>query len=167
MKNFLIAVLAALCCLLLGAFCWGVPFKWPNRGPATEEEPLTKEWVRAEIAHQVEPTFDDVDALLHYQYLASHEASIDSEFLAMSPELLRQVGTVCINRDGYATKESVVLDFRSNAQIYNNLKSDATVTEVKEVTDHTSGGISYRQEGGSDTIIINGKPYINHGKENN
>jgi len=168
MKNFLIAVLTALCCLLLGAFCWGVPFKWPNKGSA-EDKPITKEWVQAEIANHLSPTFDDVDMLLHYQYLEQHKRSVDSVFLAMSPELIKQVATVCIRRDGFCTPESVVLDFRANSQIYNNLpatKDDTTDEYTEDPVAHSSGGISYRHVGeeDSDTITINGKTYINHGK---
>lgn len=171
MKNFLIAALTVLVCLLLGAiFYFGTPLKWPNKGSAIEDEPVTKEWVQAEIANQIEPTFDDVDMLLHYQYLEQHKRSIDSAFLAMSPELIKQVATVCIKRDGFCTPESVVLDFRANSQIYNNLPAADTNTSNVEYTEdpmtHSSGGLSYRhvEEGDPDTIVINGKKYVNHGK---
>lgn len=169
MKNFLIVVLAALCCLLLGAFCWGVPFKWPHRGPTTDDSIPTKEWVIAEIANQMTPTFDDVDMLLHYQYLESHARQIDQEFLSMPPELLKQVATVCINRDGYATPESVILDFRSNKEIYNNLAppndddtANTTTKPDNTPTTGTSGGVSHsteNEDSKSDTITVNGKKY--------
>lgn len=169
MKNFLIVVLAALCCLLLGAFCWGVPFKWPHRGPTTDDSIPTKEWVIAEIAHQMTPEFDDVDMLLHYQYLESRAKSVEAEFLSMPPEILKQVGTVCINRDGYATMESIVLDYNNNKQIYNNLAppNDNDTATTVDPTDNTptagtSGGISHsteNEDSKSDTITVNGKKY--------
>lgn len=169
MKNFLIVVLAALCCLLLGAFCWGVPFKWPPSRPI-DDDPPTKEWVITEIANQMTPAFDDIDVLMRYQYIESIAKQIESEFLSMPPEILKQVGTVCINRDGYATMESVILDFRSNKEIYNNLAppNDNTTASAIESEGNTpmnssSGGIPHSTENKDsksyDTITVNGKTY--------
>ena len=77
------------------------------------------------IANQIEgivnPQFDNVSAVLTYKDELSTSEYEDSVFRQMSPTMVFNIATVVINRDGFATKTSIVKEYEHGKQIYDGL----------------------------------------------
>lgn len=154
-----------------------------------DEDGVSKEYVdsvvAANIQNLVNPVFTEVDAVLAFKSLSLEGEAIDNAFNELSDELLTNVATVCIRRDGYVSKRGIVYEYRANPGIYDNLpgpkddstKTDAITEESKsDVTSTAAGGVSYRPDSNNagpknetsfrqhDTIV-NGKPYKVHIKQ--
>ena len=77
------------------------------------------------VAEQIEgivnPQFDNVSAVLTYKDELSTSEYEDSVFRQMSPTMVFNIATVVINRDGFATKTSIVKEYEHGKQIYDGL----------------------------------------------
>lgn len=126
--------------------------------------------VHTSLQQSVNPVFTDVDAVLVYRELEISGNQIDSLFLSLPTNILKNVATVVINKDGRATKLNIVHEYLANQQVYDNLASDnvlplkklesLSTMEESRATKVDSAStpvdeITYRQH---DTTL-NGKPY--------
>lgn len=123
------------------------------------------------IAQQVEaianPVFETVKEVILYRYQADQGAKIDSIFGSLTDEQIRNVATVVINRDGCATKKSIVEEYRANNAVYDNLPATTSQSaNVSQKVDLSSTDLGNRRDE-SDVIstsyqyrtdTINGKP---------
>lgn len=114
------------------------------------------------IAEYVEavtnPTFETVDEVIMFQSRFVEEASIDDTFRTIPEEVLTNVATICLKKYPNVTKKDIVIEYKTNRGIYDNLpnnthedkdKATATEEQQKPVAD-----VSYRYE--LDTV--DGKP---------
>ena len=94
------------------------------------------------------------------------ESTVDNLFMSITPDVMRNVVGVLLNTEGFATKESIVKEYRANDGIYNNLPVPATAPET---TDSSKVDLSATDLGNrSDKTIsssfmrhtdtVNGKP---------
>ena len=94
------------------------------------------------------------------------ESTVDNLFMSITPDIMRNVVGVLLNTEGFATKESIVKEYRANDGIYNNLPAPATAPET---TDSSKVDLSATDLGNrSDKTIsssfmrhtdtVNGKP---------
>lgn len=122
------------------------------------------------VAQQVEaianPVFETVKEVILYRYQADQGAKIDSIFSALTDEQVKNVSTVVINRDGCATKKSIVEEYRANNTVYDNLPTASQSANVSQKVDLSSTDLGNRRDE-SDVIstsyqyrtdTINGKP---------
>ena len=129
-------------------------------------EVIDKEYADSIIAESIQnytnPLFMSVDEAIEFRNLTVDSNTIDQAFLEMPEDVLRNVVSVCLKRDGYASKRSIIYEYRANAEVYNNLpKSTAKPTNDTIKNQNTSaGGEPYRRDSASkgDTVI-NGKSY--------
>lgn len=112
--------------------------------------------VADQIKGVVNPVFDNVGKVLQYKEELSTNEYEDSVFRQMSPQLVYNVATIVINRDGKATKTSIVKEYLKGEDIYNNLPKNIpdSITHPSEIDDSKSPVITMK-----DTMI--------HGKKAN
>lgn len=105
------------------------------------------------VAEQIEgivnPQFDNVSAVLTYKDELSTSEYEDSVFRQMSPTMVFNIATVVINRDGFATKTSIVKEYEHGKQIYDGLPQNIpdSLTHPKQISSEIS----------SKDTVINGK----------
>lgn len=97
----------------------------------------------------VNPQFDNVSAVLTYKDELSTSEYEDSVFRQMSPTMVFNIATVVINRDGFATKTSIVKEYEHGKQIYDGLPQNIpdSLTHPKQISSEIS----------SKDTVINGK----------
>ena len=102
------------------------------------------------VAQQVEaianPVFETVKEVILYRYQADQGATIDSIFSALTDEQVKNVSTVVINRDGCATKKSIVEEYRANNTVYDNLPTASQSADVSQKVDLSSTDLGNRHE---------------------
>lgn len=132
-------------------------------------EVIDKEYADSIIAESISnytnPLFSSVEEALEFRSLTIDAQIIDNEFLEIPEDILRNVTSVCLKRDGYASKRSIIYEYRANAEVYNNLpKSPTKPTNDTIKQDASAGGEPYKQDSikTKDTINLNGKKYVSH-----
>ena len=126
-----LALLALTATLVAFASCKESPWSGP-----TEE---TTEIADMSVADQVEaalnPNFTTVQEVLDFRLQQSEEASIDSAFEMIPQQILINVSSVVINRNDFATKESIVKEYRANKAVYDNLPANSTKSAANALQD--------------------------------
>lgn len=110
------------------------------------------------------PTFTGVVDVLNFQAALADSYAIEEAFTALPPEVLQQVATVCIRRNGCATKYTIVQEYRANREVYDNLTNTTKTpapgdntdkaTAVEEQQKPVPSSVSYEYE----TDTVDGKP---------
>ena len=131
---------------------------------------VTEEYVDSTVAagvqNYINPLFNDVDEVLTFRTKYLEGQAIDDVFNTMPEEVLKNVASVCIKREGHVSKRGIVYEYRANADIYNNLpKSDSTKTSTSAPTSsqvpptsNSAGGQPYR----SDSVPVGRVEYTQH-----
>ena len=119
--------------------------------------------VAAGVQNYVNPVFNTVDDVLTFRTKYLEGQAIDDVFNTMPEEVLKNVASVCIKREGHVSKRGIVYEYRANANIYNNLPSpDSTKTSantpVPPTVSNSAGGQPYRP----DTVPMNETKYNQH-----
>ena len=161
---FLILFMLAVACIACCTSC--------DKLGVVKTEVIDKEYADSIIAESISnytnPLFSSVEEALEFRSLTIDAQIIDNEFLEMPEDILRNVTSVCLKRDGYASKRSIIYEYRANAEVYNNLPKSqngtSSVTDTSNVQKGTSaGGEPYRDSiKTKDTINLNGKKYVSH-----
>ena len=87
------------------------------------------------------------------------EQAIDSAFLSLSDNTIRNVVTVLLKKNSFVKKKDIVEAYRANSNIYDNLPTDPKASSV----DKTATDLGTRQNnkndspntGGPDNVISN------------
>lgn len=127
---------------------------------------VTEEYVDSTVAagvqNYINPLFNDVDEVLTFRTKYLEGQAIDDVFNTMPEEVLKNVASVCIKREGHVSKRGIVYEYRANADIYNNLpKSDSTKTSSNTQvppTSNSAGGQPYRP----DSVPVGRVEYTQH-----
>lgn len=118
--------------------------------------------VAAGVQNYVNPVFNTVDEVLAFRAKYLEGQAIDDAFNTMDENVLKNVASVCIRREGHISKRGIVYEYRANANIYNNLPlPDTTKTSTNTQIPPTStaaGGQPYR----SDSIPVGRVEYNQH-----
>lgn len=69
----------------------------------------------------VTPEFTTIDEVLLCQQKLNNNAYVDSMFMSLPENLLKNVATVLLKKTGRATKKAIVNEYISNKDIYKNL----------------------------------------------
>ena len=84
----------------------------------------------------VNPVFTSVNDAFELQKQLVTNAFIDSVFMSMPQDILKNVTTVMMKKRAYVTKDDIVGEFLQNRQIYENLPAtppdNANITTTKE-----------------------------------
>ena len=82
---------------------------------------VSKASVQACLDSIVNPVFTNVNDVFELQKQLTSNAFIDSVFMSMPPDVLKNVSTVMIKKRPHCTKDDIVGEFLQNRQIYENL----------------------------------------------
>ena len=159
MRKFILMFMGALFITVLCS-CNGHKV-WPS------DDGVTKEYVDSAITQSVQnyinPLFNTVDEVLIFRDLAAEGEAIDEAFNAMPEDVLKNVASVCIKREGHVSKRGIVYEYRANSNVYNNLPSTSQepspITEQKDNDGSSAGGQPYRQDS---SVPMNETSYTQH-----
>lgn len=163
MKKKLIFFLCSMFMLALGVS--SCSDKTPNFWTQTEIEEISKESARSVYYELMNPTFENVGDVAHYQEIIEDGKSIDSTFSSLPVSTLKRVADVCINKSGATDKKQIVNEYLKNISVYDNMsekipaesKPDKTATGTGEPDVTKKDGVfetSYNYY----TDTIDGKP---------
>ena len=136
---------------------------WPS-----SDDGVTKEYVDSTVAQGVQnyvnPLFNTVDEVLVFRDLSMEGEAIDEVFNNMPEDVLKNVASVCIKREGHVSKRGIVYEYRANSGVYNNLPaSEESTATPKEQKDDIGGMSSGGQPYGSDSgVPMNEVSYTQH-----
>lgn len=117
-----LALLALAVTLVTFASCKKTPWS----GPTEETTEITDMSVADQVEAALNPNFTTVQEVLDFRLQQSEEASIDSAFEMIPQQILINVSSVVIKRNDFATKESIVKEYRANKAVYDNLPANST-----------------------------------------
>lgn len=127
-------------------------------------DPIKNDSVK--VANQIEgvvnPQFDNVNEVLSYKDELNANEYEDSVFRHMNPALAYNIATIVINRDGIATKASIVKEYEKGRHIYDNLPQNIpdSIAHPQEIDRYKSAEITSK-----DTMIGGKKVHIKTIKE--
>jgi hypothetical protein len=113
-KQLILAFMAALGLMLLTASCDRI--KGTTGGSQSDSL-----YVAEQIDAQLNPIFKNAAELIDHQQYMIEEISMNDAFLSLQPNILANVATVCINKDGLVTVKSCVEEYLKNQDVYDNL----------------------------------------------
>ena len=121
-------------------------------------------YVSSIVEDMQNPTFTGVVDVLNFQAALADSYAIEEAFVALPPYVLQQVANVCIRKDGYATKYTIVQEYRANRDVYDNLTKPTAQQVPEDNTDSTTAmeeqhrpvpsSVSWEYE----TDTVDGKP---------
>ena len=87
----------------------------------------------AQIYEQLEsPEMYSIQDVMELQQKALEETTVNELFLSLTPDVLQNVTSVLLKTQGFATKKSIVNEYRLNDKVYNNLPVDYDKSDAKK-----------------------------------
>lgn len=113
--------------------------------------------VTEQIKDFVDPRFDNISEVLSYKDELNTNEYEDSVFRSLPSTTVYNIATVVINRDGHATKTSIVKEYEKAKEIYDGLPKSIpdSIIHPIEVNGHKSAEITSK-----DTMIGGKKAHI-------
>lgn len=153
-KLLSLMLVAAMGIILLGS-CEHLGIKSPGDNYDTSDSAMVAEYVTS----VVNPTMLDVTEALSLKNRMLEQQATDSAFLSLSDNTIRNVITVLLKKNTVIRKKDIVEAYLANKSIYDNLPSDAKVSDV----DKTATDLGVRQNnkndssnpGGASNVISN------------
>ena len=155
MRNLLsLMLLTAMGIILLGS-CERLGISSPGDNYDTSDSAMVAEYVTS----VVNPSVMDVTEALSLKKSMLEEQAIDSAFLSLSDNTIKNVVTVLLKKNSFVKKKDIVEAYRANSNIYDNLPTDPKASNV----DKTATDLGTRQNnkndlsnpGGHDNVISN------------
>lgn len=116
----------------------------------SHEDRVTEEYVDSTVAagvqNYINPLFNNVDDVLTFRTKYLEGQAIDDVFNTMPEEVLKNVASVCIKREGHVSKRGIVYEYRANKDVYNNLPSPDSTKSVLPPSSSSAGGQPYRPD---------------------
>lgn len=158
--GYFCVLLLAVVTLMVG--CKNAPWSNPNNYDTANDSVLVAQQVEA----IVNPQFTTVQEIVDFRQQTNEGFTVDSIFRAIPEQVLNNVASVLIKKNGIVDKKSVVEEYRANRAVYDNLPATsqpATTTQEVDLnatdlgnkrseSDVISTSYQYR------TDTINGKP---------
>lgn len=141
-KLLSLMLVAAMGIILLGS-CERLGIKSPGDNYDTSDSVNWAEYVNS----VVNPTMLDVTEALSLKNRMLEQQAIDSAFLSLPDNTIRNVVTVLLKKNTIIRKKDIVEAYRANKSIYDNLPSDTKALDV----DKTATDLGTRQSGGNDS----------------
>lgn len=156
-------VIALLLTVTVMVGCKNAPWSNPNNYDTANDSVLVAQQVEA----IVNPQFTTVQEIVDFRQQTNEGFTIDSIFRAIPEQVLHNVASVLIKKNGTVDKKSIVEEYRANSAVYDNLPAttqqpanttqevDLNATDLgnrRSESDVISTSYQYR------TDTINGKP---------
>jgi hypothetical protein len=167
-QTSVIACVLSIIALALGIYLFSAQRGLvPTKG--TTQKVYVDSLVKQSVQEAVNPIFSTVDEVLLFREKAVEGLTIEDEFNSLPEEVLKNVATVVIKREGHVSRRGIVYEYRANREIYDNLPANDS-TETKKQLDAMTGAANPPSPGDSakpagevqishrDTTI-NGKKY--------
>lgn len=78
------------------------------------------------------PEFHSISQIFVFREQIKKNEATDSIFMSLPPSILRDVSQVLLNKHGTASKQSIVEEYTTNQEVYNNLKESPEAEELIE-----------------------------------
>lgn len=162
MKKFLCFVLAAVGVVLLSIVSsLGYNYYVDHNSDLMQEDTEISTQLKEAVVQVVNPTFTTVEEVHQFRQQEFEKNSIDSTFMIIPPDALTTISNVVIGQSGFATKESIVKEFRRNYDpIYQYIKPDEIhkALQLEKPVDSVKLPVKIRSAD-DDTITVNGKKF--------
>lgn len=127
--------------------------------PCTADSDST--YVAEQVDAKLNPSFVSPAMLIDYQQSMIEEIETNEMFLDMSPALIANVATVCINKNGSVTVKQLIDEYRANQAVYDNLSTTPSlgtlepqsVTEEQQLPVVPDSGVKKLKATQIDTVI--------------
>lgn len=132
MKKLLYALLIAGACmvgLVGGYYLQSNGYLLPPNNEGIQN--MAMDYADSIVYERLNPTFDNVDAIVDYRAEMAEHMSIDSIFLSLPEKTLIDVATVCINKYGFATKSKIAMEYQAKIDVFSNLPTSAPISNVE------------------------------------
>ena len=137
MKKFLSWLGCTICAILL-ATAGATALLSCEGGPKLLKATPDTEAVKACVDSIVNPTFTTTSDVFELQKTLKTNAFIDSVFLSLPPNVLKNVSTIVLKKIHHATKDDIVGEFLQNRSIYENLPPPDSTSNVASSTSTTT-----------------------------
>ena len=135
----LMLLFATIGVLLVGCDRLGV--NSPGDNYDTSDSAMVAEYVNS----VVNPSIMDVTEALSLKSHMLEEQAIDSAFLSLSDNTIRNVVNVLMKKNSFVRKKDIIAEYRANKNVYDNLPTDPKASTV----DKTATDLGTRQNNGS------------------
>ena len=92
---------------------------------AIKGDPVTQEYVDSVVMNNVQnivnPMFSSVEEVLAFKAKELKAKEVDDIFNQLPDNIIQNVATVCINREGHVSKRAIVFEYQANSKVYDNL----------------------------------------------
>ena len=158
-KLLSLMLVAAMGIILLGS-CERLGISSPGDNYDTSDSAMVAEYVTS----VVNPTMLDVTEALSLKNRMLEQQAIDSAFLSLSDNTIRNVVTVLLKKNTVIHKKDIVEAYRANKSIYDNLPSDTKVSNVDKTgtdlgTRPDTGLTSANNGGNTNRVLSNSYSY--------
>ena len=101
------------------------------------------------------PSFTTVTEVCMFQNKLLEDQTIEEAFMTMPENILVNVATVCLKKDGVVTKKDIITEYNANRSVYDNLPDKPTETAAPDSTpkqptakeeSKPEGKVSYKYE---------------------
>lgn len=152
MRNLLSLMLVAVMGIILLGSCERLGISSPGDNYDTSDSAMVAEYVTS----VVNPSVMDVTEALSLKKSMLEEQAIDSAFLSLSDNTIRNVVTVLLKKNSFVKKKDIVEAYRANSNIYDNLPTDPKASSV----DKTATDLGTRQNNKNDSSNFCGRDNI-------
>ena len=143
MRKLLSLMLVTVMGIILLGSCERLGIKSPGDNYDTSDSVNWAEYVNS----VVNPTMLDVTEALSLKNRMLEQQAIDSAFLSLPDNTIRNVVTVLLKKNTVIRKKDIVEAYRANKSIYDNLPSDTKVSDI----DKTATDLGVRQNNKNDS----------------
>ena len=162
MKKILCFVLAVVGVVLLSVVSsLGCYYYVDHNSDLMQEDTEISTQLEEAVVQVINPTFTTVEDVHQFRQQEFEKNSIDSAFMAIPPDALTTISRVVIGQSGFATKESIVREFRKNYDpIYQYIKPDEIHKALQPEKPADSVKLPIKlKSADEDTITVNGKKF--------
>ena len=129
---YLILLLVVMVSVVLCSSCKGNRHLLPF-GQSTEKTVKNDSILFAEyVDHIINPEFTSTSQILQYRKCKNENARIDSIFMSMDDETIRNVASVCLKRGPSIKRKDLVTEYTKNIDIYTALPRNIDIAEKKD-----------------------------------
>lgn len=138
MRKFLSWLSCTICAFILATVGATALISCDQTGPRFLHPAPDKHAVEVCLDSIVNPTFTNVSDVFELQKTLATNAFIDSVFLSLPPDVLKNVSTVVLKKMHHVTKDDIVGEFLNNRNIYDNLPPPDETSNVNSSTTTTT-----------------------------
>lgn len=141
--------------LLLGVFVLSTMTSCHGRFPWSDRElerydSVDSTFIASTVEEAINPVFIDIASMLEARAADIADQSVDSLWLTLPDNILKDVASVLIKKGIPVTKRTLIEEYRQHTSVYDNLpppsNTSSTSADTKSTVDLSSTDLSARQD---------------------